>query len=176
MSSKNSDTLFCVDSSSFIYLHRFYPPTFCKDIWGELEQLFHDGKIISHVIAFEELTTSAKKLDSLTKWISPKKQYFKSFSPTQAQYVAQIVNRFPRLIDPHREKDEADPWLIALAIEEQSQASLFCPNRRVFVVSEESKRKPQKIPAVCKHFGIDHLTLLEFYAYHGWNVVIKKSK
>ncbi len=176
MSSEDIDTVFCIDSSSFIYLHRFYPPGFSKDIWDEFEELFHNGRIISHIIVFEELTTRSKKPDPLTKWILLKKQYFRGFTTAQAQHVAEIINQFPGLIDPQREKDEADPWLIAMAIEEQAQSNLFCPERKVIVVSEESRNKPQKIPAVCKHFGLDHLTLLQFCDYHGWKFVIKKTK
>lgn len=176
MPSKDPVTLFCIDSSSFIYLHRFYPPSFSKSIWDEFEQLFQEGRIISHKIVFEELTTSAKKPDFLTKWILSKKQYFKGFTPAQAQYVSQIIGKFPGLIDPQREKDEADPWLIALALEEKTLAPLFDPNRTVVVVSEESKAKPQKIPAVCRYFELGHLTLLELFADQGWDFVIRKSK
>ena len=174
MSSKDTDTIFYIDSSSFVYLHRFYPPDFSKDIWDEIEQLFYEGKIFSHKIVLEELTTSSKKPDDLTKWILSQKQYFKSSTFTQAQHVSQIINEFPGLIDHNREKDEADPWLIALAIEEQSQINLFHSNKKVIIVSEESKDKPQKIPSVCKYFGLDHLNLLEFFKYNGWDFIIRK--
>jgi hypothetical protein len=157
-------------------LYRFYPPSFCKDIWNELEQLFDEGKILSHIIVFEELTANTKKPDSLTKWTLSKKQYFKGYTSTQAQYVSQIISKFPGLIDYHREKDEADPWLIALAIEEKAQSTLFNLNTEFIVVSEENKDKPYKIPAVCRHFNLDHLNLLEFYKYHGWDFTIRKIK
>jgi hypothetical protein len=175
MDSENKDTVFCIDSSSFIYLHRYYPPAFSKDIWEEFEQLFSDGRIISHKIVFEELTVKSKKPDALTNWIVSKKQYFKGFTFTQAKFVSKIINEFPGLIDHSREKDEADPWLIALALEEQSQINLFDPDRKIIVVSEENKEKPQKIPAVCKRFGLDHLSLLEFYNYHGWIFKIERN-
>ena len=175
MSLSIQDVLFCVDSSSFIRLHRSYPPEFSRDIWDEFDNLFNQNKIISHIIVFDELTTNAKNKDDLTKWILPKRKYFKEFSVTQSYYVSQIINQFPSLIDHEREKDEADPWLVALAIEEQAQLQLFNPNQKVIVVNEESKNKPQKIPSVCNHFGLDHLNLLELFKFLGWDLVIRKK-
>jgi hypothetical protein len=175
MSESIENVLFCIDSSSFIYLHRFYPPDFFKDIWSEFEGLFDQDKIISHIIVFEELTTSSKNKDDLTKWIIPKRKYFKDYNLKQVYYVSQIINRFPGLIDPDREKDQADPWLIALAIEEQSQLQLFNPKQKVIVVNEESKGKPQRIPDVCNYYGLENLNLLELFKYLGWDFVLRKK-
>jgi len=175
MSESIENVIFCIDSSSFIYLHRFYPPDFSKDIWNEFEVLFDQDKIISHIIVFEELTTSSKNKDDLTKWIIPKRKYFKDYSLKQVYYVSQIINRFPGLIDPGREKDQADPWLIALAIEEQSQIQLFNPKQKLIVVNEESKNKPQKIPDICNHYGLGHLNLLELFKFLGWDFILRKK-
>ncbi len=175
MSESIENVIFCIDSSSFIHLHRFYPPDFSKDIWSEFETLFDQNKIISHIIVFEELTTSSKNKDDLTKWIIPKRKYFKDYSLIQLHYVSQIINKFPNLIESDREKDQADPWLIALAIEEQLQMKLFNPKQKVVVVNEESKNKLQKIPDVCNHYGLENLNLLELFKYFGWDFVLRKK-
>lgn len=176
MATSIEDVLFCIDSSSFILLHRFYPPIFSKDIWDEFDNIFSQDKIISHIIVFEELTTKSKNKDDLTKWIIPKRKHFKEFSVTQVHYVSQIIKRFTNLIDHDREKDEADPWLIALAIEEQAKLQLFNPRKKVIIVNEESKNKPQKIPAVCNYFGLEHLNLLELFKYLGWDFILRKKE
>lgn len=175
MSESIENVIFCIDSSSFIRLHRFYPPDFSKDIWSEFETLFDQDKIISHIIVFEEITTSSKNKDDLTKWIIPKRKYFKDYSSIQLHYVSQIINKFPNLIEFDREKDQADPWLIALAIEEQLQMKLFNPKQKVVVVNEESKNKLQKIPDVCNHYGLENLNLLELFKYFGWDFVLRKK-
>ena len=175
MSESIENVIFCIDSSSFIHLHRFYPPNFSKDIWSEFETLFDQNKIISHIIVFEELTTSSKNKDDLTKWIIPKRKYFKDYSLIQLHYVSQIINKFPNLIESDREKDQADPWLIALAIEEQLQMKLFNPKQKVVVVNEESKNKLQKIPDVCNHYGLENLNLLELFKYFGWDFILRKK-
>jgi hypothetical protein len=158
MIERNVDTIFCFDSSALIILHRYYGQDLISDIWEELEQLFKDNKIISHKIVFDELTTRAKKQDSLSKWISSKRVYFKDITGTQAKFVESIINQFPRLIDPDREKDEADPWLIALVLEERSQGNLFSPNREYILVSQENVRRPRrKVRALFEYNGIAYL-------------------
>ena len=72
------------------------------------------------------------------------------------------------MIDYKHEKDEADPWLIALALELKSQYSLF--NTEVYLVSQENPMSSQRIPAVCDYYNIEHLSLLEFFDFVGWKI------
>jgi len=144
------------------------------EIWQELENLFKNEKIISHTVVFEELTTSVKK-DALSKWISSKKRYFKKMSGNQVVLVSNIIKIFPGLIDASNEKDQADPWLVALVLEEKSKLTLFIPEKEYFIVSEEKIGSPHKIPAVCEHFGIKHLSLKDFFKYNGWQLRMQKK-
>jgi hypothetical protein len=175
MTVEKENALFCVDSSIFITLHRFYGLNFLKDVWIEFDELFENNKIISHILVYEELTTNAKNQDDLSKWIKSKKKYFKDYNANQAGYLSEIIPKFPGLIDYEREKNQADPWLIALAIEEDKQIKLFNPKQEVVVVSAESKTSSQKIPAVCRHFGIVHFDLFEFFEFHGWRLRLEKD-
>jgi hypothetical protein len=174
MAQNKKEGIFCFDSSTFIKLHRSYGEDLIPEIWQELENLFKNEKIISHTVVFEELTTSAKK-DALSKWISSKKRYFKKMSGNQAVHVSNILKIFPGLIDANNEKDQADPWLIALTLEEKSKTSLFTSEKEYYIVSEESIRSPHKIPAVCEHFGIKHLSLKDFFKYNGWQLSMQKK-
>jgi len=164
--------LFCIDTSTFITMEKYYPPSLGNDLWNEFDTLFEQGNIISHNIVFEEITTISKYKDHLTKWILPKRNYFKSFSKFQIQYVPQIIKQFPGLIDAKCEKDQADPWLIALAIEmDREQPGLFHKKQIVYVVSEESKSNSIKIPAVAKHYGLKTLNFVELCQLFGGHLV-----
>ena len=167
-------TIFCFDSSALIRLHNFYGPELIPEIWDELENLFITNQIISHRLVFDELTTNAKNPDNLSKWITSKRQYFKSMTGTQAQYVSEIISEFPGLIDPNSEKDQADPWLIALVLEERKQLGLFASSQEFIVISEESEKSPQKIPSVCKRHNIRHFNLKEFFGFNGWILKLEK--
>ena len=105
----NIDTVFFFDSSALIDLYRYYGPLIIPEIWVEIDKLFADGKIISHRIVFDELTTRAKRPDNLSKWISSKRNNFEGMTGNQAVHVASIINKFPGLIEWGREKDQADP-------------------------------------------------------------------
>jgi len=167
--------LFCIDASTFITMDKYYPPNLLNDLWVEFDTLFDQGKIISHSIVFDEITTKSRYKDHLTKWILTKRNYFKGISKVQIQYVPQIIKKFPGLIDANREKDQADPWIIALAIEmDREQMELFQKKQIVFVVSEENKSSSIKIPAVAKHYGLRHLNLIELCQLLGWHFVLKK--
>jgi len=177
MNNDLKETIFCFDSSALITLHNYYWIDILDDILEELETLFSNGRIVSHILVFNELTTKAKKPDDLSRWISNKHQYFKKMTGVQAQYVASIIKEFPRLIDPNAEKDQADPWLIAQILEDRSQPQLgfFRSNREFIVVSQEGERSPHKIPAVCKRYDIQHLNLKEFFKFNGWTLRLKKE-
>lgn len=160
--------LFCIDTSALVRIFRFYPRDLAEQIWDKLKDSFYEEETISHILVYEEITTRSKEQDFLSKCITPLRSFFKGMSFNQAGKVSKIVKRFPGIIDPNKEKDEADPWLIALAIEEKKQLDLFSPSKKLYLVSEESERKPFRIPAVCKHYGVNHIDLEGFYKTQGW--------
>jgi len=96
-------------------------------------------------------------------------------SGNQVVLVSNIIKIFPGLIDASNEKDQADPWLVALVLEEKSKLTLFIPEKEYFIVSEEKIGSPHKIPAVCEHFGIKHLSLKDFFKYNGWQLRMQKK-
>ncbi|WP_059280011.1 DUF4411 family protein [Dehalococcoides mccartyi] len=161
--------IYCLDSSAFIDIHKYYD---IKEFWDMLDDLFTIGSIISHRIVFNELTTNAKLASSLSTWISKRRQYFLVETLAQAKYVSEIVNAFPKIIDPLSKKDQADPWLIALALERQSINTLF-PDA-YGVVSQECIVSSIKMPAVCKFFKIKHLDLPGFIKELGLELSFKK--
>lgn len=169
MSKMEETNLFCIDTSAFVRIFRFYPLGLVKQIWESLENLFHEERMISHILVYEEITTSSKEQDFLSKCVTPLRPFFKGMNFNQLLMVSKIVKEFPGLIDPYKERNEADPWLIALAIEEKKQLDLFNPSKELYLVSEENERKPFKIPAVCEHYGINHINLNGFYEMQGWS-------
>ena len=147
----------CVfDSSAFIALHR-QEIAVPKGIWEKLYELMQTGLIISHSTVYSEITsTTSTSPDSLATWIIPKKAYFDDKTQKQEFYVAMIVKKYPKL-----GYEQADPWLLALALDKSHQNS-FASSPEYVVVSQESARSSAKIPAACKEFNIRHLSLEQF--------------
>jgi hypothetical protein len=169
---QNESLIFCFDTSAFVEINR-YLAQFVPQIYPELDKLFNSGRLISHRIVFNEITTRSEKPDSLSKWINPKEAFFKEKSLQQTLLVADIIQKFPTLIHYNKEKDDADPWLIALVIEEKSKPDLFSSLRDYAIVSTESTFIPDRLPAVCKQYSVKHLDLPGFFVANGWSINLK---
>lgn len=173
---KPKKVVYIFDSSAFITLHQYSAKVIelPQAIWDELAKMMVDGNIISHIYVYEEIVSeSTENPDMITKWLLPKKGSFEKESVEQAVIVAQIVEKFPKLIDPEREKEQADPWIIAQAVTLKSQASLL-EDIEYVVVTQENPNSSKKIPAACKSFGVESMPLKEFFEKN--NIKIRKSK
>ena len=168
--------IYCFDTSAFIRINRFYPREIFSDLWEELESLIKSGYLFSHQICLEEIRPKTSKPDFLGEWVKDKTSIFKNITERQVKIVTEILEKFPGLIDYKKEKDEADPWIIALAKEEIEKRDLFSEEREIILVSEESTRSSIKIPAVCREYGVNHKTLFEFFQDMGWSFKLQKSR
>jgi hypothetical protein len=171
---QNRSLIFCFDTSAFVDIHR-HLVRLIPQLYPELDKLFNSGRLISHKIVFKEITTRSKRPDSLTKWILPKEAFFKDISLQQTLLVAEIVQQFPTLIHYNKEKDDADPWLIALIIEQRSVPNLFSSLQDFAIVSTESTSIPNRLPAVCKHYSIKHFDLPDFFKANGWSINLQRT-
>ena len=168
------DIVFCIDTSAFVDLHKYYPEQRVPELWNELSRLFQSGNVISHKIVFDELTTNSKRPSPLSKWVTARRNNFFDMTSNQAIHVDSIIKEFPGLIDPTYEKDQADPWLIALVLERRSQNNMFTQSQNYTVVSQENVLSSNKIPAVCKRHNIDHYDLFQFFDKNGWKLGFQK--
>lgn len=168
--SESKTRVYCFDSSIFITINRINNIFPVPDIWNELDTLFKNGRLISHIYVYNEFQPGSQKSDFLGKWVKERKKYFIHESETQIKFVRQILGRFNRLIDPNKERNQADPWIIALAMEKNKENSLFGSNKDYTVVSRENTRSSVKIPAVCKAFNVPHLTMEQFLGENGWRL------
>ncbi|MGA2298963.1 MAG: DUF4411 family protein [FCB group bacterium] len=168
--SDSQNKIFCFDTSVFISLNRIHNIIPIPDFWDMLDDLFKNGKIISHEYVFDEI----KPGDFIGKWIQDKHQYFIGLSDKQFQNVEKILKMFPDFIDTEKEKNQADPWIIALAMEKSEEDNLFGHNSLIYVVSQEKISSTKKIPAVCRAFNIEHFDLEAFLNDNGMRFGIIK--
>lgn len=172
----NHEKVYCFDSSIFISLNRIQNYVPIPNVWQELENLFITGKIISHEFVYDEFNPERKNPDFLAKWIKDKKDYFLGITDKQVELTAKILEKFPTLIDSENEKNQADPWMIALAIEKMEEITLFGQNTLVYVISQEKISSSKRIPAVCREFKVPHMNLDAFLKDNGWHFGIIKQK
>lgn len=165
MADQSRKCVYILDSSSLISLNRFDSEVFelPQRVWKRLDELLEDGTIISSRYVYEEIVTDSQKPDKVSAWLKPKKSHFVKPTNQQVLYMAEAVNEFSGLVDPDSEKEQADPWLVALAREKQEQD----PQTEYVMVTQENKNSPYKIPAACRKHGIRTINQKEFLAEVG---------
>lgn len=168
--------IYCFDTSAFLALSRTDERVIKIDdaVWKHIEKMMKGVGVISHRIVFDEIMSGTKNSPFIVRWIKDKRSYFLPKSDAQISRVPDIVQRFPDLIDYGRESEQADPWLIALAIEKSKEENLFeiCVS---LVVSQENPNSSKKIPAACKYFRIQHRSLREFFDEIGLSTKLQKK-
>jgi len=157
--------VYIIDTCSIIDLFRLYPPDVFPKLWENLDRLIKKERLISHKFVLEELS---KKSDHAYKWAKERRTMFKSITQEQIKIMKNIVAKFPEIVDPDKDID-ADPWLIALALEKEKQQKLI-QKIEVKVIITEERFKPNKvnIPFVCEKLGIECTNLIGLMRKEKW--------
>lgn len=165
----NTPSVYIVDTSSYIDIKIHYPMKAFPTFWDNFETLIREGRVQSPITVFEEIS---RRDDELTEWsrINHDRVFF-DHTPSILEKVEEVLGLFPDLIDATREHDQADPYVIAMAIDRQIQQSI--EPQHVLVVTEERinprrKIKKTSIPHVCTHFKIPCLNIIEVVLREGW--------
>lgn len=166
--SSDVEKIFIIDTSVLIDIRRHYP---FPDLWDKIKELFAIQRLISHEYVYDEVIPESGEIDGFTEMVSGFKSNFVSMTQRQINLVAEIIPKYPQLIDYNSKRNQADPYLVALAVELRESTNLF-GGKEYIIVTNESKTKPMKIPAVCMEYGIRQLNTLEFFAENGWRIGI----
>jgi hypothetical protein len=142
-----------------------YPEDTFPTVWENIEKLCKEDRLIAPVEVKKEIEQGD---DDLKRWAKSNKKIFIAPNESQCAKVREVLRDFPFLARPNKPGPQADPWLIALAIvkREEQQKTLF-PNNYI-VVTEESKFKKDRIPAVCRKYNIECISLIELFRKEGW--------
>lgn len=168
MADKNRKCVYIVDSSSLISLNRFDSEVFeiPERVWKKLDELLENGTITSSRYVYDEIVTDSQKPDKVSAWLKPRKSLFHKPTNQQVLYMAEAVNEFSGLVNPESEKEQADPWLVALAREKSEQD----PETEYVMVTQENKNSPIKIPAACRKYDVRTINQKEFFVEVGINL------
>lgn len=141
---------FCVDTSAWLDgWTRDYPRDVFPTLWQNIEERIAAVEIIASEEVYVELQ---KKDDDLHNWIKTRNSMLVSANEAIQRRVLQILASYPRLVDSLKGRSQADPFVIATAIETNS----------VVVTGETggTATKP-KIPYVCQQMGVRCITFLD---------------
>jgi hypothetical protein len=151
--------IYCVDTSSLIAAwQERYPIENFPKFWEHMDGLIRDGRLISPIEVFNE---TKKRSDELHIWLKSRKNFmFRELDDELQIEVANVLQRFPRLVGDKKLRTSADPFVIALAritghqlvTEEKPTGSLNRPN----------------IPDVCAQLSISPIGILQVIQREKW--------
>lgn len=157
---EQNEDLFCIDTSALIHAwNRDYPPDVFGTVWSNLEALADAGSLVSLEEVLLELERGG---DDIYDWAkSQESMFIKPDSSVQAK-VRQIINTYRAFLPDHsRDGIWADPYVVALAIEEN--ATVVTGEKPVGLDA-----KVPKIPNICSDFGITYVDMLGLIRICGW--------
>lgn len=160
--------IYVIDTSALIDLARWYPMDrqFFRPIWDKIEELISSNKMVA---PYEVLREIDSRSDELSNWAHARRDMFIHPTADQIVFIGQIKNAYD---DSYWEREAnktgpwADPWIVALALHYKKGSVV---REDVKIVTQESKRKPNRIPQIASKFKIESLDVLEFL----WEIGIR---
>jgi len=148
---------YCIDTSALIDGWKDYPPEHFG-VWNNIKDMISEKRLTSPYHVLDELGVGG---DDLFTWC--RENYFFCSPTTETpSIVNEIKSNFPDFKPKKTPKvDWADPWVIAIAIENEYT-----------VISHETRKqlgeKASFIPDICDNYGVGHVTFLELIKEEGW--------
>lgn len=150
--------MYSVDSSALIHA---WAEAYPIDIFGPLWDFFSERATAGVLVASREVLLEIEvKDDGLSKWAKGVDMFREIDDPVQDK-VAELMAKYPKLVDERTSKSAGDPWVIGLA-----SAHGLC------VVTQEkggTLTKP-KIPSVCSAERIRCINTLTLIRELGWRM------
>ncbi len=162
---------YVIDTSGLIMLDSTFKrdnPVFTA-IWEEIEDLIIHGYFKTIDFVEEEINNYQGKQDFLKTWIKKWRKYLVAETDTDSINAAiPIVNEEYNtgFFDAKKQadgKEEADPYLIG-----------YCKVHQCVLITNESKGKPNKIPAVSVKNGITCIDIYDFLIVRGLRMERKR--
>jgi hypothetical protein len=175
MVNQRTRIIYCVDTSSLVTIQRIYRLSKLEGVWEFLDGLANEGRLAAPREVLKEL--EAGQDDEIYQWAKKHIGIFRQLTQEQWQVAQDIVNdpKYKGFIDPDKEIPEADPFVIALAVEEQKQTRLI-PEQWIIVADEipAKQGKKPRIPDVRRdprYNNIECISTKEWFEREGLRLV-----
>jgi len=159
-----SKPLYAVDTNIYMdWQARHYPTDVFASLIDRIDALISEERLFSPALVQEELDSVGTS--ELSAWAEARPPIWVPNADI-LEAALSIQARFPGLLDPKAEYEEADAYVIALAQQRDG----------IVVTSETTaseKRKPKRelyVPDVCRELGIHCTNLLGLMRREGWKL------
>jgi len=150
-------TIYCIDTSALIaaWYERYKPNRFPK-LWEQLDQLIQEGRLLSSSLVLREC--SKQRSEELHDWLKPREAMFLAPDENVQGQVELIVNTYTGLVQAGKEKFQADPFVIALAV----------VSGYTVITEETGIGSLGKIPGVCNVMKVECINLMQLIDAEDW--------
>ena len=153
--------MYAFDTSAFSQLFRSYYPDRFPTLWRNFDNLVASGAITSTREVRREIED--RPSTTLITWAGRNLHLFPTPTSSEAQFVARIfqVRHFQMVIERRKllkGGKNADPFVVARAHVVGG----------VVVTMESEPPNGVRIPNICRHFGIECISLEGFMEREGW--------
>lgn len=166
--------IYCADTSSLVNIQRIYRLSRLEGIWSFLDYLANDGRLAAPREVLTELKEGQD--DEVYEWAKNHANIFRQLTPEQWHVAKQIANdpKFKGFIDQEKEVPDADPFVIALAVEEQKKTRLI-QEKWVILADENYAKfgKKPRMPDVCAdpRYDIKCISVRDLFEREGLRLV-----
>lgn len=156
---------YIIDTSSLIELNKHNPMDVYPGVWEKMEGLINANRLVAPKEVFNEIQRID---DALADWSKAQNMLFIEPTIRQIEILKDILEKYPSLINIDRPYD-ADPWIIALAIEmiENPQKTLITI-KRIVVTEEKIRGNKIKLPLICEKYTIECIDIIDMFRSEGW--------
>jgi len=157
------NSIYIVDASVLISLSQNYPKEVFSSLWGNIESLINNKKMLSPKQVYKEIEQGGD--DDLTNWCKKYSKMFLENNGIVIKFTKEIISKHSGLINAYATREIADPFIIALARSLTSNLTKSTP----VVVTDENEVKVDRIPFVCRDYGITSMKLIGMFQAEKWN-------
>ena len=167
---------YSVDASVMIRLKDMLPDDLFRPAWEEIERLVvaERWKVFDHVAQEVHGERAKEWFSHNPAAIAP---FDASFNDYFNRFMVELDGYGLRMVDPNKERDDGDPFVVALALLLEGRSLGDLRTRTTgkvccVLTSEVLKRNKVNIPSVCAHYSLPYMTLFDFMRHHGWEIAL----
>ena len=136
---------------------RYYPPEHFPGLWGRVDSLIDEGRLLA---SEEVLVEVSEHADSLAGWLRARQsEVIIPTDNTVTVAVRRILAAHERLVMSGSGRNRADPFVIAVA---------RLHGATVVTGEKGGNASRPKIPSVCDDLGVLHTSLIGMIQAEGW--------
>ena len=152
-------SVYAIDSSSLINLHRQIPRDAFSSVWCRLESEINANRLIAPREVRKEIE---KKNDALSQWISEHPGMFVKDSADLKKIAVAVGRDWSSTVKDEECTD--DLWVIALARLEGKKL----PCSPAIVAQEKARGRQHKIPFIALEYCIESIQVLDMFRREKW--------